>query len=87
MQSCRKTLPTDGSSSWTPCSVSYTFPHTPGSLRTGEVLADAPCARLATGGSALQAIEVLIKHGVSPQRILFLNLVASPEGLDNVWKK
>ncbi|PWN92359.1 PRTase-like protein [Acaromyces ingoldii] len=42
---------------------------------------------LATGGSALQAIEVLIKHGVSPQRILFLNLVASPEGLDNVWRK
>ena len=36
---------------------------------------------LATGGSVLKAIEVLIEHGVTPDRIIFLNLVASPEGL------
>lgn len=36
---------------------------------------------LATGGSALRAIDVLIDHGVRPERIIFLNLVASPEGL------
>lgn len=29
----------------------------------------------------LKAIEVLIAHGVAPSRIIFLNLVASPEGL------
>lgn len=40
----------------------------------------------ATGGSAMQAIEVLISNGVTPDRILFLNLVASPEGLANVYQ-
>ncbi|CEH18563.1 prtase-like protein [Ceraceosorus bombacis] len=42
---------------------------------------------LATGGSVLQAIEVLISHGVEASRILFLNLVASPEGLANVYAR
>ncbi|KAL9937090.1 hypothetical protein V8E36_004325 [Tilletia maclaganii] len=41
---------------------------------------------LATGGSALQAISVLLDHGVQVERILFLNLVASPEGLEAVYK-
>lgn len=36
---------------------------------------------LATGGSARKAIEVLIDHGVPEERIIFLNLVASPEGI------
>lgn len=36
---------------------------------------------LATGGSAIKAIEVLVDHGVSPDSILFVNLVACPEGL------
>jgi uracil phosphoribosyltransferase len=30
---------------------------------------------------------VLLSHGVAPERILFLNLVASPEGLQNVYAK
>jgi uracil phosphoribosyltransferase len=38
---------------------------------------------LATGGSALMAVEVLIKRGVPEERILFLNLIASPEGAVN----
>ncbi|WFD29944.1 uracil phosphoribosyltransferase [Malassezia sp. CBS 17886] len=41
---------------------------------------------LATGGSAIQAINVLVDHGVKPEKILFLNLIASPEGLSAVWK-
>ncbi|WFD40230.1 uracil phosphoribosyltransferase [Malassezia japonica] len=40
---------------------------------------------LATGGSAIQAIKVLVDHGVRPDRILFLNMIASPEGLQSVW--
>ncbi|PWY96825.1 PRTase-like protein [Testicularia cyperi] len=40
---------------------------------------------LATGGSAIKAIEVLIDHGVKAERILFLNLIASPEGLNNMF--
>ncbi|WFC96002.1 uracil phosphoribosyltransferase [Malassezia brasiliensis] len=41
---------------------------------------------LATGGSAIQAIKVLVDHGVRLDRILFLNMIASPEGLESVWK-
>lgn len=41
---------------------------------------------LATGGSAIQAIQVLVDHGVQPSKILFLNMIASPEGLHNVWE-
>lgn len=29
------------------------------------------------------AVEVLLKHGVPEDRILFLNLIASPEGIAN----
>jgi len=36
---------------------------------------------LATGGSAIKAVEVLMEHGVPEQRIIFINLVAAPEGL------
>lgn len=37
---------------------------------------------LATGGSAIMATEVLIKRGVKPERIFFLNLICSKEGID-----
>ncbi|KAK9763446.1 Uracil phosphoribosyltransferase, synthesizes UMP from uracil [Basidiobolus ranarum] len=36
---------------------------------------------LATGGSAMKAIEVLLDNGVKEERILFVNLIASPEGI------
>lgn len=39
------------------------------------------------GGSALMAVDVLIKHGVPEHRILFLNLIASPEGAANFAKR
>lgn len=42
---------------------------------------------LATGGSAMQAMQVLLDHGVRPDRILFLNVLASPEGLQAVYKR
>jgi len=38
---------------------------------------------LATGGSAIMAVEVLKSHGVPEEHILFLNLIASPEGIEN----
>lgn len=43
-------------------------------------------AHAATGGSAIQAMRVLVDHGVQPDRILFLNMIASPEGLQAVYK-
>lgn len=36
---------------------------------------------LATGGSAMKAVEVLMDHGVPEERIIFINLIAAPEGL------
>jgi len=35
----------------------------------------------ATGGSATMAVKVLIERGVPEERILFLNLIASPQGI------
>ncbi|KAI8091117.1 uracil phosphoribosyltransferase-domain-containing protein [Gilbertella persicaria] len=37
---------------------------------------------LATGGSAMQAVQVLLDNNVKEERIIFLNLIASPEGID-----
>ncbi|PVU97351.1 hypothetical protein BB559_002063 [Furculomyces boomerangus] len=39
---------------------------------------------LATGGSANEAIKVLKEAGVPEERILFINLICSPEGIQNV---
>jgi uracil phosphoribosyltransferase len=39
---------------------------------------------LATGGSAIKAIEVLIDNQVPEERIIFVNLVASPEGIQKM---
>lgn len=36
---------------------------------------------LATGGSAICAVDVLVKAGVKPEKITFLNLIAAPEGI------
>eukprot|EP00438_Fugacium_kawagutii_P016269 Skav226632 [mRNA] locus=scaffold2041:603367:616535:+ [translate_table: standard] len=42
---------------------------------------------LATGGSALTAIEVLKEAGVKEENILFINVVSCPEGLQALAKK
>ncbi|RHZ75411.1 hypothetical protein Glove_214g25 [Diversispora epigaea] len=42
---------------------------------------------LATGGSAIKAIEVLLSNGVAEEKILFLNLLAAPEGIIAVTSK
>ncbi|KAL5508622.1 FUR1 [Sanghuangporus vaninii] len=39
---------------------------------------------LATGGSAIKAIEVILSHGVPESRIIFINLISCPEGLHKV---
>lgn len=41
----------------------------------------------ATGGSAIMAVEVLKSRGVPEDRILFINILASPEGLKNFAAK
>lgn len=39
------------------------------------------------GGSATMAVDVLISRNVPEERILFLNLIASPEGVANFAKR
>lgn len=39
---------------------------------------------LATGGSAIETIRVLKEHNVKETKILFINLVSAPEGIENV---
>lgn len=39
------------------------------------------------GGSAIMAVDVLKSRGVPEERILFLNLIASPEGIKNFATK
>ncbi|BFZ56171.1 Uracil phosphoribosyltransferase, synthesizes UMP from uracil [Savitreella phatthalungensis] len=36
---------------------------------------------LATGGSAIKAVEVLLSRGVPEERIIFLNILSAPEGI------
>ena len=36
---------------------------------------------LATGGSVIKAIQVLMEYGVQEDRIIFLNLICAPEGI------
>ena len=49
------------------------------------LLCDPMCA---TGGSATCALDVLVKeHGVDPNRVVFLNVVACPEGLAVMQEK
>ncbi|KAK4193081.1 putative uracil phosphoribosyltransferase [Podospora australis] len=42
---------------------------------------------LATGGSAIMAVDVLKSRGVPEERILFLNVLACPEGIKNFASK
>ena len=51
----------------------------PSSLEGQSVLLVDPM--LATGGSAVVAIKILIEHGVQQRDIVFLNVVSCPEGL------
>ncbi len=41
---------------------------------------------LATGGSVCKAIEVLKNHGVDEEKIIFVNLISVPEGIETFQK-
>eukprot|EP00455_Lapot_gusevi_P025124 TRINITY_DN2634_c0_g1_i1.p1 TRINITY_DN2634_c0_g1~~TRINITY_DN2634_c0_g1_i1.p1 ORF type:complete len:236 (-),score=80.36 TRINITY_DN2634_c0_g1_i1:74-781(-) len=40
---------------------------------------------LATGGSAVKAIEVLKSQGVSEEKLTFVTLISCPQGLENIF--
>ncbi len=62
--------------------VNYFF-KVPKDIQSREVILLDPM--LATGGSAIDAIDLLKEKGV--QKIKFLCIIAAPEGLEEVWKK
>ncbi|MCG5030356.1 uracil phosphoribosyltransferase [Mesosutterella sp. OilRF-GAM-744-9] len=55
-------------------------------VRMPKHLEDRTCIitdpMVATGGSAVHAVDVLLKRGVSESNIRFMSLVSAPEGLD-----
>ncbi|MDI1476292.1 uracil phosphoribosyltransferase [Polyangium sp. y55x31] len=42
---------------------------------------------LATGGTALAAIQVLLERGVAEEKIIFINLITAPEGIAVVGER
>ncbi|WP_340561965.1 uracil phosphoribosyltransferase [Streptomyces sp. GSL17-111] len=58
------------------------YSHLPDDIAERHVLLLEPM--LATGGSALAAIDVLLKAGVREENIVFVNFLTSPEGLEKV---
>eukprot|EP00019_Armaparvus_languidus_P006386 CAMPEP_0168601798 /NCGR_PEP_ID=MMETSP0420-20121227/13654_1 /TAXON_ID=498008 /ORGANISM="Pessonella sp." /LENGTH=232 /DNA_ID=CAMNT_0008640269 /DNA_START=33 /DNA_END=731 /DNA_ORIENTATION=- len=54
-------------------------------IKTRKVLLMDPM--LATGGSACRAVAVLKDHGVPEENIIFLNLIAAPEGIAMMQEK
>jgi uracil phosphoribosyltransferase len=51
----------------------------PGAMAERDVILVDPM--LATGGSAVHAVDIVLRHGADPARIRFMALVAAPEGL------
>ena len=42
---------------------------------------------LATGGSCIKAIEVLLEKGVKEEHIVFLNIISCPEGVEALHQR
>eukprot|EP00049_Salpingoeca_infusionum_P006495 m.107735 g.107735 ORF g.107735 m.107735 type:complete len:231 (-) comp13332_c0_seq1:691-1383(-) len=61
------------------------FDKLPADIAEREVILMDPM--LATGGSAIKAIEVLQENGVKVEQIVFANIVSCPEGLRAITKR
>ncbi|KAI9891297.1 MAG: Uracil phosphoribosyltransferase, synthesizes UMP from uracil [Vezdaea aestivalis] len=67
------------------CKPKLFYDKLPGDIASRWVLLLDPM--FATGGSATMAVDVLKSRGVPEDRILFLNLIASPEGVTEFAQK
>lgn len=63
----------------------YYMAKLPSDVATRHVLLMDPM--LATGGSAILAVGKLLEAGVKESNIIFVNVVASPEGIQNLLTK
>lgn len=55
--------------------------------KRGGVVTGANTCSVSIGGSAIMAVEVLKSRGVPEERIIFLNILASPEGITSFASK
>ena len=67
------------------CKPKLFYEKLPGDISERWVLLLDPM--FATGGSATMAVDVLKSKGVPEERILFLNIIASPEGVSEFAKR
>lgn len=67
------------------CTPKLFYDKLPGDIADRWVLLLDPM--FATGGSAMMAVDVLKSRGVPENRIIFLNLIASPEGIEKFSTK
>lgn len=63
----------------------FFFEKLPGNLDNKKILVMDPM--LATGGSASATINILIRRGVKPTDITFVNIISCEEGLQNLFNQ
>lgn len=63
----------------------FFFEKLPGNLENKKILVMDPM--LATGGSASATINILIRRGVKPTDIIFVNIISCEEGIQNLFKQ
>jgi uracil phosphoribosyltransferase len=63
----------------------FFFEKLPNQLENKKILVLDPM--LATGGSASATINILIRRGVKPTDIVFVNIISCEEGIDNLFKQ
>ena len=63
----------------------FFFEKMPKNLNNKKILVMDPM--LATGGSAGATIDILIRKGVKPEDIIFVNIISCEEGLTSIFKR
>lgn len=63
----------------------YFFQKLPNNINEKKVILVDPM--IATGGSAIASIEILLKKGIKEENILFVNIISCEDGLKNLFMR
>lgn len=63
----------------------YFFEKLPSNIQEKKVILVDPM--IATGGSAIASIDILLKKGIKEENILFVNIISCEEGLKNLFTR
>ena len=63
----------------------YFFDKLPSDIREKKAIVVDPM--IATGGSAIASIEILLKKGIKEENIIFVNIISCEEGIKNLFTK